>query len=147
MKKITVSLAVVALILSFGIANAGDGSKIPQSFQDQYMAATGTQATSVIWLPFVPELTSYTWSTFVVISNFNNFATSVQCQYTNYSNEQTTKTYTIPFYGKKIVVVGTEIGKETVYDVYCYSSNLFGLSGLLLEGTSVATALQTMWIQ
>lgn len=147
MKKVTVFLAVAVLVLSFGIANAGGGSKIPQGLQDQYMAATGTQANSVIWLPFVPELTSNSWSTYVILSNFNNFQLSIQCQFTNYSNEQTTKTYTIPFYGKRIVAVGQDIGTETVYDVYCYSSNLFGLSGLLLEGSAVATALQTMWIQ
>lgn len=146
MKKLTVFLAVAVLVLSFGIANAGDGSKIPQSFQDQYVAATGTQATYAIWEPAVLELSAYAWSNYIIISNFNGFTISVSCEFTSYSNEQTTKTYTLPFFSKRIVVVGSEVGTDTIFDVYCLSSQLFGLTDLLFEGGVLSTAMPPIFI-
>lgn len=144
MRKLTVFLVIAGLILSFGIAGAADSSKMPRQYQEQYMAETGTQATVYLWLPMAPVLSSYGWSTYVVISNFIGASNTVSCQFTSYSSEQTTKTYTLPFFGKRIVNVGSEIGTETIFDVYCYSSNQFGLTGLLLEGSAIATSLTAM---
>lgn len=146
MKKLTVFLAVAVLVLSFGIANAADSSKIPQSFQEKYIAATGTQATTAEWVSFVPVIASYNWDSFVILSNFNSSSLTVVCEFTSYSSEQTTKTYTLPFFSKRIVDVGSEIGTETIFDVYCYANNLFGLTALLFEKGALAAALPTLML-
>jgi hypothetical protein len=140
MKKLILCLVVLTLMLSFGIASALDGSKIPQQFQDAYTAEFGTKANFVIWFPVVPELSQLSWSNILILSNFNNFAVNVGCWVTSYANEQTLKTYTLPFFGKRIIQLNQSGFADSLYDIYCSSDQIFGAAVLLLEGGKISTA-------
>lgn len=141
MKKIIVFLTIVLLMFSFGVAYAGGSLKIPQQMQENYTASTGTQANFAIWFPVVPQIAQYGWANILVVSNFNGFSVNVQCAFTNYSNEQTLKSYTLPLFGKKIITISDALGTaDSIYDIYCVSSDVFGAAVLLLENGKIATA-------
>ena len=139
MKRLVLVITIFALVLSFGTAGAADSTKIPQNLQDAYTNATGTQANFAIWFPIVPEMSSLSWSNILIVSNFNNFSIAVQCWFTDYSNEQTQKTYALPFFGKKIITLSDAGFGDSLYDVYCLSNQLFGAAVLLVENGSIAT--------
>lgn len=134
MKRIiTISVVVISLLLSFGMAGAVE---IPQHMQDAYIADNGTEATMVVWFPVAPELPGYGWTNYLIVSNWNNYAITVQCWFTNTSSEQTMKSYALPFFGKRIVDVGSELGTGTIFDIACVSSQFFGASALLVDTTT-----------
>ncbi len=132
MKRIiTISVVVISLLL-FGMAGAGE---IPKHMQDAYIAENGTQATLLIWFPVAPELPGYQWTNFLIVSNFNSSPVNVSCWFTNYSNVQTMQTYTLGQFQKRIIEVDN-IGSDTIFDIACISSRMFGASLLLLDTAS-----------
>lgn len=141
MKKIISCFAVLALVLSFGLANAEE-LRIPEQFQAQYEALTGSSAKLVnaIWFPSVPELRSAKWDNYLIVSNFNNFPITVTCWFTALAQTQTIKQYSLDFYEKLILNVDREAGEEEVFDIYCASADLFGAAALLLENGAIVTA-------
>ncbi len=141
MKKIISCFAVLALVLSFGLANAGE-LRVPQQFQQDFEAATGSTAKLVnaIWFPIVPELAQFKWDNILIVSNFNNFTITVACWFTTFSQSQTIKTYTLDFYEKLILQLDVSGFGDELYDIYCASDQVFGAAVLLLEGGSIATA-------
>jgi hypothetical protein len=138
MKKLVLITVVLMLVLSVGMAGAAGNAPIPKHIQDAYMAETGTMATFAEWFPIIPEQATMGWSNILILSNFNDASISVTCWWTSYSNEQTSKTYTLPFFGKKIVVLSQSGFGDDLYDVYCASNQLFGAAALLLENGNIA---------
>jgi hypothetical protein len=136
---------MIALVFSFGVAGAADSGKIPKHIQDAYTAETGKQANVAIWFPVVPEVSSRNWANILIVSNFNDTPISVTCYFTTFSSEQTSKTYSLPFFSKKIVTLGSSGFGDGLYDIYCASDQLFGAAVLLLEGGSIATTWPPLW--
>lgn len=133
MKRIiAISVVVISLLLSFGIAGAGE---IPKHMQDAYIADNGTQATVLVWFPVAPELPTYQWTNFLIVSNFNSAPVNVQCWFTNYSNVQTMQAYTLGQFQKRIIDV-SNMGTDTIFDIACLSSNMFGGALLLVDTAS-----------
>jgi hypothetical protein len=136
-KSIMISLSLL-IVLSFGAAFGSD-SRIPQHVQDKF-SEQGIKANYFMWFPIVPQMSTMNWSNILIISNFNPDPITVNVWFTVNGNEQTIKTYTLEFYGKKIVTLGTSGFGDNLYDIYCSSDQFFGAEVLLLEGGKIATA-------
>jgi hypothetical protein len=136
-KSIMISVALL-IVLSFGVAFGSD-SRIPQHVQDKF-SEQGLKANFFMWFPVVPQLSSMNWSNILIISNFNSEPITVNVWFTVNGNEQTMKTYTLDFFGKKIITLATSGFGDNLYDVYCSSDQFFGAEVLLLEGGKIASA-------
>lgn len=138
MKKLIITIVMLTLVMSVGVASAADSSKIPQRIQNSYQASTGTMANMAIWFPIVPQVSALNWANILIVSNFNDFGITVQCWFTDFSNEQTSKTYSLPFFGKKIITLSEAGFGDSLYDIYCASNQTFGAAALLVEGGTIA---------
>jgi hypothetical protein len=135
-KKITILLVVFALVLSLGVASAADTSKIPQYVLDTH-TEQGTDAVFVIWFPFVPDLLSYSWSSYIILSNFYDSPVTVNVWATGYGEVPTLKSYTLAPFEKKIITLSAFGLFDTAADIYCSSANFFGAAALLLDSSTL----------
>jgi hypothetical protein len=81
----------------------------------------------------ITELKSFNWTSYVVVSNFNNYSVNVACQFTNFSAEQTVKFYTLPPFGKILKSVKEAAGAEDIFDIWCTSGDITGTTVLVLN--------------
>ena len=115
MKKIQILfLAAVLICASFGIINAADVETkvVPGNWRGS-------------WLMFVPQIQLNelnNWTSYVVVSNWQEFNVDVRCEFSSYSNSQTVKEFTLAKFDKRIVAVADEIGNivsATINKIRC----------------------------
>lgn len=135
MKKVLMSLIILTLVFSFGLAYA-EGPKLPQYILDQH-AAQGTDATYVIWFPFVPDTATWHWSTYIVLSNFYSFPVTLNVWATAEEEAPTLKMVTLDGFEKKIITLSFFGIFDTFADVYISSSDFFGAAALLFDSNTL----------
>jgi hypothetical protein len=135
MKRMLVVLLALAVIFSFGTANA---AKISKDDQKNISAAIGLYT---IWWPTAIDITipasgqDVTWM--LVISNFYLDAIAISVTATAADSAQTTKTFTVPGVGK-IFLFPSDFGFfNTVADLWLTSNQaIFGGTLYLMNGNN-----------
>lgn len=139
-KKLVMSVVVMSIVFSFGLAGlagAADTPRVPQHVLETH-AEQGTQWTLVIWFPFVPQAgPPLNWGSYVILSNFFNNPVTVNVWATAVGEAPTRKEYTLAPYEKKIITLALfGITGDTFADVYCSSNSWFGAAALLLDANT-----------
>ncbi len=128
MKRIIGCIAVVVILLSFGLASANDGVLKAAATEK------GIQANYYVWLPLVPRQSSYKWDAVLVLSNFNGFAINVNIDATTFTKSR--RIFNEPLGAYEKVAYGLDYfgyNGDVLVDMYCSSNDVFAALALLMD--------------
>ena len=139
-KRIIGCIAVIVILLSFGLASANDGVLKAAASEK------GIQANYYVWLPLVPRQSLYKWDAVIVLSNFNNRTIVVNIDATTFTKSRRIFSETLGAFEKKSYGLDYfGYSGDVLVDMYCSSNDVFAAMSLLMDINTGAVQTSLPW--